>query len=608
MPKYGDAKRAEAILSGVTPTQSRDCPVLPRTLLERRRNRMLVRNTVNSTSDSSTSEVDALCDILVVDDTAENLTAMGVALEGVSCRLVMARSGEEALRELLRRDFALIFLDVQMPKLDGFETARMIRNRERTRHVPIIFLTAHAPSDAELLEAYRLGAVDYLTKPLPIEILQAKAEVFSMLQGRTREVERQSAQIRTHVLNEREAWLAEQRARLEGEALKCSLDEQRAHAAELQALSHQLLEADRRKDEFIAVLGHELRNPLAALVSGLELLPTATEEALAVMRRQVGNLVHRADALLDMSRVSRGKIELRRSRVRAGAVVDGAIALALPLLTRQEHALSLERLADDEDLFVDEARTIQLVANLLDNAARYTAPHGRLTLGCRREDGGVTFWVKDNGRGISPELLPRIFDLFVQERTGIGGLGIGLTLVKQLVQLQDGRVHAQSEGAGMGSEFSVWLPVCPADVASAPSSLRPKSGTRRALRVALVDDNDDARLVLGEVLASWGHQVTQAAAGAAGAELILRARPDVAFIDISLPDIDGFEVARQVCGALGVESPLLVALSGFGRPEDRERALVAGFHHHLTKPASSADLKRLLNNVDAPREVRAASG
>ncbi|HTV17057.1 MAG TPA: response regulator [Polyangiaceae bacterium] len=563
---------------------------------------------MNTTSDSSSSEDSALCDILVVDDTAENLTAMGVALEGLSCRLIMARSGHEALRELLRRDFALIFLDVQMPHMDGFETARMIRAREKTRHVPIIFLTAHAPSDPELLEAYRLGAVDFLTKPLPIEILKAKAEVFSMLQGRTRQAERQSAQIRTHVLNERELWLAEQRARLEGETLKSSLDEQRAHAAELRALSHQLLEADRRKDEFIAVLGHELRNPLAALVSGIELLPTATEEALAVMRRQVEHLVHRADALLDMSKVSRGKIELRRSRVRAGKVLDGAVALALPLLTRHEHALTIERGAEHDDLFVDELRAVQVVANLLDNAARYTAPHGRITLGCRSDDGGVTYWVKDNGRGISPELLPRIFDLFVQERTGIGGLGIGLTLVKQLTQLHEGRVDARSEGTGMGSEFSVWLPLCPPDVASAPSSARPKSGERRALHVALIDDNDDARLVLGEVLSSWGHRVSQAAAGAAGAHLIVSSRPDVAFIDIGLPDIDGFEVARQVTGSLGVDSPLLVALSGFGRLEDRERALGAGFHHHLTKPASSTDLKRLLSNVDAPREARAAGG
>jgi len=569
---------------------------------------MLGNNTVNTTSDSSSSEDSALCDILVVDDTAENLTAMGVALEGLSCRLIMARSGHEALRELLRRDFALIFLDVQMPHMDGFETARMIRAREKTRHVPIIFLTAHAPSDPELLEAYRLGAVDFLTKPLPIEILKAKAEVFSMLQGRTRQAERQSAQIRTHVLNERELWLAEQRARLEGETLKSSLDEQRAHAAELRALSHQLLEADRRKDEFIAVLGHELRNPLAALVSGIELLPTATEEALAVMRRQVEHLVHRADALLDMSKVSRGKIELRRSRVRAGKVLDGAVALALPLLTRHEHALTIERGAEHDDLFVDELRAVQVVANLLDNAARYTAPHGRITLGCRSDDGGVTYWVKDNGRGISPELLPRIFDLFVQERTGIGGLGIGLTLVKQLTQLHEGRVDARSEGTGMGSEFSVWLPLCPPDVASAPSSARPKSGERRALHVALIDDNDDARLVLGEVLSSWGHRVSQAAAGAAGAHLIVSSRPDVAFIDIGLPDIDGFEVARQVTGSLGVDSPLLVALSGFGRLEDRERALGAGFHHHLTKPASSTDLKRLLSNVDAPREARAAGG
>src|SRR5690606_1321273 len=295
------------------------------------------------------------------------------------------------------------------------------------------------------------------------------------------------------------------------------------------------------------------------------------DEALAVMRRQVHLLVQRADALLDMSRVSRGKIELRRSRVRASKVLDGAVRLALPELKRHEHVLTLERSADAEDLFIDESRVAQALANLLDNAARYTAPGGRITLGCRTEQGGVTFWVEDSGRGISPELLPRVFDLFVQERTGLGGLGIGLTLVKQLVQLQGGRVHAHSEGPGRGSEFSFWLPACPAEVAPAPSSFRVKSGTHRALHVALVDDNEDARLVLGEVLASWGHRVSQAAAGVAGAALILRARPDVAFIDIGLPDIDGFEVARRVSVALGGEGRLLVALSGFGPLADRGR-------------------------------------
>jgi CheY-like chemotaxis protein len=250
-------------------------------------------------------------------------------------------------------------------------------------------------------------------------------------------------------------------------------------------------------------------------------------------------------------------------------------------------------------------RLTQVLANLLNNAARYTEPGGRITLGVRAEGSGVEFVVKDNGRGIPKELLPRVFDLFVQEREGGGGLGIGLTLVKQLVGMHEGRVEAASEGAGLGSEFRVWLPAC-ADQATSeaaenaveemPSTL-PETGVQRALHVALVEDNDDVRLLMGEVLESWGHQVRQASTGAVGVDLILEQKPDIAFIDIGLPDMDGYELARQIRSVLGAQKPLLVALSGFSQRRDRERSSHAGFDDHLAKPASPADLKRLLNQA-----------
>jgi signal transduction histidine kinase len=547
------------------------------------------------------------CDILVVDDTPENLTAIEVALDELNYRLVKVQSGKEALRRLLKQDFALILLDVQMPTMSGFETARLIRARDRSKHVPIIFITAYDRDDAEVLEAYRLGAVDFLLKPIQPEILKAKASVFVELQRRTQEVERQAEQIRAHVLQERENWLAEQRSRLEAEALKRRLEEQRVHAAELQRLNRRLEEDDRRKDEFIAVLGHELRNPLAPLVNGLELLETASEDAVerarGVMRRQVDHLIRLVDDLLDMSRVTRGKIELRRTRVRAGDLIEQAVSLATPLINERGHTLATER--DGQEIFVDgdEVRLTQVLANLLNNAARYTDPGGRLVLGVRARDAGVEFVVKDNGRGIPRELLPRVFDLFVQEREGGGGLGIGLTLVKQLVDMHAGRVEARSAGSGQGSEFSVWLPACEDQSArtldpneDVPTTL-PEAGYERTLHVALVEDNDDVRLLMGEVLESWGHEVRQASTGAVGVDLILEQRPDIAFIDIGLPDMDGYELARQVRSALGTEKPLLVALSGFSQRRDRERASHAGFDDHLAKPASPADLKRLLNQA-----------
>jgi two-component system, sensor histidine kinase len=549
------------------------------------------------------------CDILVVDDTPENLTAIEVALDELHYRLVKVQSGKEALRRLLRQDFALILLDVQMPTMSGFETARLIRARDRSKHVPIIFITAYDRDDAEVLEAYRLGAVDFLLKPIQPEILKAKASVFVELQRRTQEVERQAEQIRAHILQERESWLTEQRTRLEAEALKRRLEEQSVHAAELQRLNRRLEEDDRRKDEFIAVLGHELRNPLAPLVNGLELLEAGKDDSVVrartVMRRQVDHLIRLVDDLLDMSRVTRGKIELRRSRVRAGDLIDQAVSLSLPLIKERRHTLTTDRQGEAVLVDGDEVRLTQVLANLLNNAARYTEPGGRITLGVTSDAGGVEFVVKDNGRGIPKELLPRVFDLFVQEREGGGGLGIGLTLVKQLVGMHDGRVEATSEGAGRGSEFRVWLPACAdqtpreavQDLAEEGPSTLPETGAQRALHVALVEDNDDVRLLMGEVLESWGHQVRQAATGAVGVDLILEQRPDIAFIDIGLPDMDGYELARQIRSALGAKKPLLVALSGFSQRRDRERSSHAGFDDHLAKPASPADLKRLLNQA-----------
>jgi signal transduction histidine kinase len=528
---------------------------------------------------------------------------MAVAFDGLGYRLVTVHSGRDALRRLLLQDFALILLDVQMPTMSGFETAQLIRARGRSRHVPIIFMTADSRDGNEVRKAYRLGAVDFLLKPLQPEILRAKAAVFVALQRRRLEAERQREQIRAHAFKERENWGAKQRARFEAEELKRRLEEQALHAGELRSLNQRLEAIDGRKNEFIAVLGHELRNPLASLVSGLEMLKASSNQAVAqvgeVMRRQVQQLIRQVDDLLDVSRISGGSVELRRSRVRAAEVIDQAVSLATPLLTKRRHRLTTERAGEDTAIFGDEVRLTQVLANLLNNAARYTDPGGQITLSCVADVDGVTFSVKDNGRGISPELLPRVFDLFVQEREGGGGLGIGLTLVKQLVQMHQGRVQALSQGPGRGSEFLVWLPACSESVVSAPHSapLVPDPETRRALHVVLVDDNDDARLLLGEVLLSWGHAVSHAATAAAGADLILACRPDIAFIDIGLPDADGYELARRVRGGLTTQRPILVALTGFGQLKDRELASSAGFDHHLAKPASSAAIQSLLGEA-----------
>jgi len=545
---------------------------------------------------------------LVVDDRPENLMAVRAALSNLDCRLVEVQSGLDALRRLLEQDFALILLDVQMPTMDGFEAAKLIRSRERSKHVPIIFVTAFNPEPAEVLEAYSLGAVDFLMKPIQPEILRAKTSVFVELHRRTAQVQRQAERIAAHVQQERESALGEQRSRLEAAALKQRLEEQRVHALELEGLNRRLAEDDRRKDEFIALLGHELRNPLVPLVAGLELLDGSSGEAAErtrnVMKRQIEHLTRLVDDLLDMSRISRGKIELRRSRVRAGEVFDQALSMARPLLEERGHSLTTERSSAELWVSGDQVRLTQVFANLLNNAARYTEPGGAIHVSCTERDGGVELAVRDNGRGISPDLLPRVFDLFMQEREGGGGLGIGLTLVKQLVSMHGGRVTASSPGPGQGSEFRVWLPQSSeslpeglgrseAEVASSP---QPESRCKARLRIALVEDNEDVRTLMAELLSSWGHEVLQANSGGQGVQLILQQRPHVAFVDLGLPDFDGYEVARRIRAALS-SGPCLVALSGFGQRSDRERALDAGFDQHLAKPATPAQLQGLLERV-----------
>jgi len=559
------------------------------------------------------------CDILVVDDRLENLLAVRVALGQVDCRLVEVQSGLDALRRLLEQDFALILLDVQMPTMDGFEAAKLIRSRERSRYVPIIFVTAFDPEPSEVLEAYRLGAVDFLMKPIQPEILRAKASVFVELHRRTAQVQQQAEAIAAHVLQERESALGEQRSRLEAAALKQRLEEQRVHALELEGLNRRLAEDDRRKDEFIALLGHELRNPLAPLVAGLELLnggnAEKAERTRSVMKRQIEHLIRLVDDLLDMSRISRGKIELRWSQVRAGDVFEQALSLAKPLLDERGHRLTTERSGADLWISGDEVRLTQVLANLLNNAARYTDPAGAIHVSCTDCEGGVELAVRDNGRGISPELLPRVFDLFMQEREGGGGLGIGLTLVKQLVAMHGGRVHASSAGVGQGSEFRVWFPQATEKISDARQqsdadstpALPPVSRCKARLRIGLVEDNEDVRMVMAELLSSWGHEVLQAASGAEGVELITQQRPPIAFVDIGLPDLDGYEVARQVRSRVD-DGPYLVALSGFGQRGDRDRALAAGFDQHLAKPANPDQLQELLERVALQSSAQASSG
>jgi signal transduction histidine kinase len=531
-------------------------------------------------------------DILVVDDNPANLVAIQAALGDFDAGVVRAHSGTEALALLLNRDFALILLDVKMPSMDGFETARMIRSRKRSRHTPIIFITAHGRDDRDILAAYQLGAVDFMFKPLVTEVLRAKVSVFVELQRRSAELATQASLLRDAERREHERALEEERRRWEAESLRRQMEE--------------LAAADRRKDEFLAFLGHELRNPLTPIVAGLELVrqklaesPDADSTMVAntrTMQRQARHLTRLVDDLLDIARINSGKIELRSTLTTIQDVVDQAITTSRPLIDERGHELVVEMPADLLLIRGDTVRLVQAVANLVNNAARYTDPDGEIRISVVERAGLAEIHVVDNGHGIDPAFLPRIFEMFVQERDSTaGGLGLGLSLASRLVGMHGGTLTAFSEGPRRGSEFVVSLPIDPkADVSEVVRSSRPAPSTKKSLVVALVDDNPDIREMMQQLFSMWGHTVEAADCGETGVELILKLRPHVAFVDIGLPDLDGYAVASRIRSEAGGSGVRLVAMTGFGRDADRKRAQQAGFDLHLPKPADIDSLKRAL--------------
>jgi len=528
-------------------------------------------------------------DILIVDDRPGSLVTIDAALSGLGRRVVSARSGDEALARLLAEDFGLIVLDVQMPSLGGFETARLIRSRERNRYVPIIFITGGARDDAQVLEAYALGALDFLYKPVHPEVLRAKASVLIALQQRARRLAAQSHE------QERQRW--------EADAL-------RKQTEEVRRINAQLAAADRRKDEFLAVLGHELRNPLAPIRLALELIGTdeplgaESETTRAVALRQVVQLTHLVDELLDVSRITAGKIELRPELLAVSTIVEQAIAVSRPLIDGRGHALRVQAGSNAAFVNGDLIRLVQVVANLLNNAARYTMPGGWIEVAFGALVDEVFVRVTDNGCGMRSEALERVFDMFVQERpagASEGGLGLGLTLARRLVALHDGRIGAHSEGPGRGAAFEVRLPAAapPALVPQQPGSRTALSAPTRKLRIAVIDDNKDIRRMMSAYLRFRGHEVETAPDGPSGLDLILRMRPDVAFVDVGLPGIAGHEVAQRVRAELGRDGGWLVALTGYGQDSDCKAALDAGFDLYLRKPASTQALEQAL--AAAPR-------
>jgi signal transduction histidine kinase/CheY-like chemotaxis protein len=360
-----------------------------------------------------------------------------------------------------------------------------------------------------------------------------------------------------------------------------------------------LRENDRRKDEFLATLAHELRNPLAPLRTALELArmkpsdPEASARVLDIMDRQLSNLVRLVDDLLDLSRVTRGKIELKREVVDVSRVLENAIETSRHRFETRKQRLELTLPKESLKVYGDPVRLAQIFSNLLNNASKYTAEGGNIHVALAREGAKAVVVVRDDGIGIEPQSLPHIFEMFVQERRGsTEGLGVGLTLARQLVVLHEGEIGAKSEGAGKGSEFTVSLPILDfVHSESAPSSEEPTAAPRRVL---VVDDNRDAALMLGEALEDCGHSVRVAFDGESALRAAAELRPEVVLLDLGLPDIDGHEVARRLRLLVPEPRPMVVAITGWGQPEDRRRTLEAGFDRHLVKPVNLVTIREIL--------------
>ncbi|MBM0105491.1 response regulator [Steroidobacter sp. S1-65] len=531
--------------------------------------------------------------ILLVDDQPSRLLSYESVLAGLGQNLISARSGEQALQRLLEDDFAVILLDVSMPGMDGFETAAMIHDHPRFESIPIIFVTGVHDSEFDALKGYRLGAVDYVSIPIVPEILRSKVSVLVELYVQRRELQRLNRS-----LAEANATLQNEKAR-ELERVNRNLEQ--ANAA--------LRDADRHKDEFIAILAHELRNPLApirAAVDVMSLMPLEHPQlrwAREVIDRQTTHLSRLVDDLLDVSRISRGTIKLNKELLTLRTILDRSIEAAQPIISAHQHQLQIDSAGDHEMVEGDPTRLVQILSNLLNNAAKYMQTSGTIQLRARVEGSYAVFSVKDSGIGLTSEALPKLFNLFsrVHEDSGHlpSGLGIGLALVRQLVELHGGTVTATSPGPNLGSEFTVRLPLMSGIAPPAPVEPEPAAipAAAQRLRVLVADDNADALESLAMLLEICGHEVRKASDGAETLQALSAWRPDVALLDIGMPILDGYEVARRIRSEPWGSRLFLVAVSGWGQSEDLQRASDAGFDLHFRKPIGLPALEDILDKA-----------
>jgi len=452
--------------------------------------------------------------------------------------------------------------------------------------LPVLLMTRYGADSGTVAKAVpALGNVTLLERPLrPATLISA---VRAALKARERQY-----QVGEH--------LAEQ-ARINKQLEESIRERERVEEA--------LRDADRRKDEFLATLAHELRNPLAPIRNTLHILRlaesgnSATKQICEMMERQVGHLVRLVDDLMEVSRITRGKIELRMEPVEVAAIIRSAVEASRPLIDESRHQLAISVPPEPLIILGDSVRLSQVVSNLLNNAAKYMDEGGQIWLGAKKLGDHVVLSVRDTGIGIPPEMLPEIFKMFTQvdraKRQAQGGLGIGLALVRTLVEMHGGEVEAHSLGVGQGSEFSIRLPLSKVTSASSRDAASTRTPVLPNHRVLVVDDNRDGAQSLGLLLKLLGAEVQVVHDGAAALEIIPSYAPTVVLLDIGMPGMDGYEVARRIRERPEGRDLMLIALTGWGQEADRQRTSQAGFDHHLLKPADIAALESLLTPMNS---------
>jgi signal transduction histidine kinase len=563
--------------------------------------------------------------ILLVDDQESRLLTYDTILKELDQNLVHAHSGFEALQCIMSQEFAVVVLDVSMPGMDGFETAALIHEHPRFERTPIIFVTGVHVTELECLQGYKLGAIDYVNVPVVPEILRSKISVLVELHLKRRELQQLNVS-----LGEANALLALKNSTLEAEKTRqlesmnrtlrqANAELEQANRAlqgeiAVRARAEALLkEADRTKDEFLAILAHELRNPLAPIRNAVEIMRRCPIEdpqliwARDLVERQLGHLARLVDDLLDVSRITRGAITLAREPVSVATVLTRAIETVQPMIVGETHQLVIDMHDQSLEVEGDLTRLTQALSNLLNNAVKYTEAGGRINVSVQRAEEMVEVRVKDSGLGISPELLPRLFNLFTQAdattHRAQGGLGIGLALVRKLVEMHGGTVAAYSAGANRGSEFVVRLPLLQNARRKSSAAAAPVARVRRLpRRILIADDNRDSLESLAMLLRCDGHEVYTAADGQEALEQAAVCKPEILLLDIGMPKLDGVQVGRRVRAEAWGHAMTLIALTGWGQDSDRKRTQAAGFDAHLVKPL---DISALAPYLEAPADIAA---